>query len=127
MKRNEGISSVVSNSKDEFQITPNFSNAHKFGYMYKYSFDKISFVEKLFVLNKNGLLLAYDDANKPPVKVFKLKGCKISKVEEKLFKKKYCFELISEINDKYKESNIFAAVTEEEFNIWYNDLHKYLK
>lgn len=127
LKRNEGLTSVVTNNFNEFYLTPNFSNALKISYMYKFVLEKKIFVEKLFILNKNGLLLCYDDPNVPPSKFIKLKGCKLNRIDEKVFKKKHCFEIVSNLNTQFKEVYIFAAINEEELNTWLLDIRLFVR
>jgi hypothetical protein len=118
IKRNNTYSNIIVNNSNNFYIAPNFENAQKLGYLEKLSsgfFTK--FNEKLMVLTNIGLLY-FDDPNKAPKKLIPIIGSELLKIDEKKYKKRYCFE-IRTLNG---ESYIFAAKTQEELDSWIIEL-----
>ena len=122
IKRNNGYSDITVNQANNFQITPNFENAHKLGYLSKLSGGLFSrFLEKLVVLTNIGLLY-FDDPSKPPKKIIPIIGSEIKKLDEKKYKRKHCFEIKS--NGEYY---VFGTKTEEELDSWMAEFNKFTK
>ena len=111
-------------------IAQNFQNSIKFNYLYKLSPGFLNygrtFKEKFVVLSNVGLLY-FDDPSNPPKKLIPINGSEIKKIDENVYKRKYCFE----IRCLNKQNYIFAANSENDLNDWLNafDLLKetYLK
>lgn len=124
LKNNKGNVSTISTTNDKlFQLTPNFENAQKIGYLYKYKQDffSASFSEKLVVLCSIGLLF-FEDPSKPPKKIIPIVGTIV-----KTFKCKkggitlYCFKLET-INN---EEHIFGSKNIQEIKDWVSELNKF--
>jgi hypothetical protein len=123
IKRGGGYSNIIVNQANNFFIAPNFENAQKLGYLFKLSsgfFTK--FNEKLVVLTNVGLLY-FDDPNKPPKKLIPIIGSEIYKLEEKKYRRKYCFE-IKTLNGEFY---VFATKTEEELESWVSEFKQFTK
>ena len=104
-------------------IAQNFQNSIKFNYLYKLSPGFLNygrtFKEKFVVLSDVGLLY-FDDPSNPPKKLIPINGSEIKKIDEKLYNRKYCFE----IRCLNKQNYIFAANTENDLNDWLNAFEK---
>ena len=89
-------------------IAQNFQNSIKFNYLYKLSPGFLNygrtFKEKFVVLSNVGLLY-FDDPSNPPKKLIPINGSEIKKIDENVYKRKYCFE----IRCLNKQNFIFAA------------------
>ena len=123
IRRNNAYSNIIVNQANNFFIAPNFENAQKLGYLSKLTgtfFTK--FNEKLVVLTNVGLLY-FDDPNKPPKKLIPIIGSDIQKIDEKKYKKKFCFE-IKTLNG---ESYVFATKTDEELDSWMQEFKSFKK
>ena len=98
-------------------IAQNFQNSIKFNYLYKLSPGFLNygrtFKEKFVVLSNVGLLY-FDDPSNPPKKLIPINGSEIKKIDENVYKRKYCFE----IRCLNKQNYIFAANSENDLNDW---------
>jgi hypothetical protein len=122
IKRGGGYSNIIVNQANNFLIAPNFENAQKMGYLDKLSGGFFTrFHEKLVVLTNIGLLY-FDDPAKPPKKLIPIIGSLIYAIEEKKYKRKYCFEIQSN-----GEVYVFGTKTEEELNSWINEFNQFTK
>ena len=123
IKRNNTVSNIIVNQPNNFFIAPNFENAQKLGYLYKLSGGFFTnFNEKLVVLTNVGLLY-FDDPNKPPKMLIPIIGSDITKLDEKKYKRKYCFE-IKTLNG---ECYVFGTKTDEELDSWINEFKNFKK
>jgi hypothetical protein len=123
IKRNNTISNIIVNQANNFFIAPNFENAQKLGYLSKLSGRFFTnFNEKLVVLTNVGLLY-FDDPNKPPKKLIPIIGSDIIKIDEKKYKRKYCFE-IKTLNG---ESYVFGTKSDEELDSWVSEFKNFKK
>jgi hypothetical protein len=123
IRRNNTFSNIIVNQANNLFIAPNFENAQRLGYLAKLAggfFTK--FNEKLVVLTNVGLLY-FDDPNKPPKKLIPIIGSDIQKIDEKKYKRKYCFEIKALNGEMYT----FGAKTEEELDAWMGEFKSFKK
>ena len=104
-------------------IAQNFQNSIKFNYLYKltpgfFNYGR-TFKEKLVVLSDVGLLY-FDDPSSPPKKLIPINGAEIKKIDDNVYKRKYCFE----IKCLNKQNFIFAAKSEVDLNDWLSAIEK---
>lgn len=117
VRRNGHLVNIVINQSNQYHIAPNFDNSRKLGYLMKASGGFFGgWKEKLVVLSDIGLLY-FDDPNKKPGPLIPITGSEIYKVEEKKFKRKFCFEILT-INGQVFN---FAARNEEEMESWLDE------
>ena len=123
--REHGVSNIIVNQANNFFIAPNYENAHKLGYIFKYStgFFGSSFKEKLAVLTNVGLLYFNDPNDEQPKRIIPIYGSDIFKLPNTQFNRPYCFQ----IKTQKKDSFIFSTNSKEDLDDWIAELQKFGK
>ena len=118
-KKNGKTESVRTKENKNFNLTPNFENAQKIGYLLKYqeNFFKASFTKKFVVLCSIGLICFDNDIKKPKI-IIPIIGTLIQFIVIRITEKIYCFKMKTINNDEY----IFGSINQKEIFDWLKEL-----
>ena len=114
----------VKNNK-EIILTPNFENAQKFGFLFKYKENIFSayFTEKLVVLCSIGLIVFSKSNINIPILIIPLIGATIKYMGANNNDKRYCFKIKTANNGVF----IFGSYRNKEVSDWIQELKLYQK
>ena len=122
ISRNGKLVNIIVNQGGNFFLSADIGNSRKLGYLHKY-YPGIfgGFYEKLIVLSEIGVMV-FDDPNKDkvPKQLLAVSSSFIYRIEEKKYKRKYCFE----IKEPGCKGEAFACKNEEEVNAWLEEFEK---
>ena len=104
-----------------FSNLSNFDGAQKIGYLflYKGTYIRPIFKEKLFILTSIGLLM-FDEPNSDPSKLYPVIGSTVEKLEGTKYGRENCFQLTL-LSGKVK---IFATRKKREMDSWLKEFDK---
>ena len=120
IRQKTGKDEIVNTKKNKnFDLTPNFENAQKIGYLLKYqeNFFKAFFSKKFVVLCSIGLIYFDEDLRRPKA-IIPITGTLVKFIVLRITEKIYCFKMKTINNDEY----IFGSMNQKEIFDWLKEL-----